>query len=532
MSTTSPRPSVPWLLQVPRIRDVHAPGWFQRLPLWLSTGGILVVLVAISAVLRSRFITGQLWGDEAISVGIASHPLSAIPGVLRHDGSAPLYYVLLHVWVSAFGSGEVATHALSLLIGLLCIPLAMWSGWSLFGRRAGVAAAVLFAFSPFLTQYAEETQPYELLALLGLIATVAFLKGFLAGRRPFVIVFAVTLALLLYTSFWAIFFWAGAAAALLVPQRSAEDRHRLRRDGALAFAGAAILFAPWIPTLIYQMAHTTSPWGYGDHAGFGFPSSLLGSDRVTVALAVATAVALLPLATSERRRTPEARMMWALLLLAVVAAALARVLSIVSPVWETRYLASVLAALLLVGAVACARSGVLGVVAIVLTLAFVANSASFAPQYKSDMRDVAGELAPYLRPGDVVLVAQPDQTPLASYYFPAGVRFATPLGPVSEPSYMNWVDAYSRLQRADPQRTLTRLLAGLRPGQRLLYTRPLTEGIKAWSAPWSTLVRRRAAQWGALIVADHQLRPIAVAPHNYRSACCVADSAVLYTKLG
>ncbi len=64
-----------------------------------------------------------------------------------------------------------------------------------------------------------------------------------------------------------------------------------------------------------------------------------------------------------------------------------------------------------------------------LTLAFAANAASFAPQYKSDMRDVAGELAPYLRSGDTVLVGSPDQSALAYYYLPAGLRFATPMGP-------------------------------------------------------------------------------------------------------
>jgi hypothetical protein len=47
-------------------------------------------------------------------------------------------------------------------------------------------------------------------------------------------------------------------------------------------------------------------------------------------------------------------------------------------------------------------------------------------------------------------------------------------------------------------------------------------------------VRRRAAQWGALLSTDPHLKPIAgaLAPHNYRGACCVADSAIVYTKLG
>jgi hypothetical protein len=62
----------------------------------------------------------------------------------------------------------------------------------------------------------------------------------------------------------------------------------------------------------------------------------------------------------------------------------------------------------------------------------------------------------------------------------------------------------------------------------------LTEGAQDWQAPWTQLVRRRSAQWGAILtsyVDAGTLTPIAWAPHNYRGACCVADSAVLYKKV-
>jgi hypothetical protein len=44
-------------------------------------------------------------------------------------------------------------------------------------------------------------------------------------------------------------------------------------------------------------------------------------------------------------------------------------------------------------------------------------------------------------------------------------------------------------------------------------------------------VRRRSAQWGAILSADRGLQQVWLAPHNYRGACCVGDSAVLYRKL-
>src|ERR1700724_117267 len=92
---------------------------FQRLPNWAIAGGVLAVLLAASVFIRTRYIGGQFWMDEAITTGIASHSLSAIPGILRHDGSPPLFYLLLHLWMSVFGSSESATHALTLVIGLL-----------------------------------------------------------------------------------------------------------------------------------------------------------------------------------------------------------------------------------------------------------------------------------------------------------------------------------------------------------------------------------------------------------------------------
>ena len=53
------------------------------------------------------------WVDESMSIGIASHPISEIPTVLRQDGTPPLFYVLLHVWMRLFGTGEQATASLS-----------------------------------------------------------------------------------------------------------------------------------------------------------------------------------------------------------------------------------------------------------------------------------------------------------------------------------------------------------------------------------------------------------------------------------
>ncbi len=539
MSTaTRPHRPLSQLIGIPPIREVHAPAWFNRLPTWLSTGGIVFVLMAVSAVLRTRQISGELWFNEAIAVGVAQHSLGDLPGLVRNSGGSPLYYVLLHFWIDAVGSSSTDVHWLSGLIALLTIPAAMWVGWSLGGRRAGIFAAILFAFSSYMTQFSEEAQPYELLVLLSLLTTAGFLQGFVYRRRRYLVLFAVGLEAMLYTQATAGLYAFGAVCALglvywLLTPGSPSVRAGFLRDAAICLVAVALFYLPWLPTTIHQISHDTSPWHYGPIAGASVPSGITGGGRVDATLLVALLVGCVPMLVAARRRSAEAVAIWALIVLALLGIVLARLGLVAGPSWITRYLGVMVAPLLLLAALASARARVVGVVAIAITIAFCANPGSFAPGHKSDMQEVAGQLGPLLHRGDAVAVAQPEQTPLAYYYLPSGLRWSTTLGPVSKPSVMNWSDAYSRLQDAAPSSTIGAVVASLKPGQQLLFMRPLTEGVMNWKAPWAELVRRRAAQWGQILTrdaADGVLTQVAVAPAYYPSACCVASSAVLYRK--
>jgi mannosyltransferase len=533
MATTVDAPPV---RGVPRVVDVHEPRWLERIPTWASAGGLLIVLTAISAFIRTRYISGQLWEDEAITVGIASHSLSAIPGVLRHDGSPPLFYLLLHFWIKAFGASEAATHTLPLLFGLLCIPAGMWAGWSIFGRRTGIYMAILCAFSTFLTAYATETRMYELMALLGILETAAFIHAFVFRRRRYLIMFAVCEALMLYTHGWGLFFGAGSVIALIPIWRASDDRRGLVRDAVMAYVGAGILFLPWLLNFVYQATHTGAPWA--PKIKFGVPvllsRDLLGSDRITVTLLAALIVGLGALFVPRNWRTRDGVLMWTLIWLVAGTLIIAWLASQITPAFVARYMAPVLAGILLLAAWGAARSGVLGLVCIALSVLFVGHISSYAPKDKSDMRDISGEMRPLLGSDALVVSAQPDSTPLAWYYLPDGLRYATTIGPVTDPTYMNWVYALKRLQDARPAATLDPLVASLKPGQQLLYIRPLTEGANNWRSSWTELVRLRAAQWGQLLqndVASGVLKPIAWAPHNYRGSSVLAYSAVLYQKV-
>src|SRR5918998_1899706 len=185
---------------------------------------ILGALVLISLYLRTRALGASLWMDEGLSIGIPPQPFFDIPGVLRQDGSPPLYYLALSLWMDIFGNCPAETQGLSVAFSLLAIPGGLWAGWSLFGRRAGLICAALGAFNPFLTTYAQETRMYSLMVVLSLLTCAAFLHVYVYRNRKYLPLFAGLLAAMLYTHGWGIFVGAGTRVAAAAPLLSADGR--------------------------------------------------------------------------------------------------------------------------------------------------------------------------------------------------------------------------------------------------------------------------------------------------------------------
>lgn len=541
MTTTIsiPAAAAPEPTRIVRDFKLWVPGWLARRPEWFRVGGFLLIIMLASAAMRTIFLNGQYWMDEGIAVGISSHSLSSIPGILRMDGSPPLYYMMLHIWMQMFGDTPVATHSMSLLFGTLTIPVGYWGGASLVSKRAGMMAAILFGTSAFLTGYSQETRMYALMALLGAIASVAFIHAFVYRRRKYVPVFAIAQALMLYTHAWALFFGAGSFLAVILLYRisAPEERENFIKDALFAYVGAAVLFLPWLPNFIYQTIHTAAPWDSSPQLGAPVQLSrnVLGGDSITAATVLAALLGISDLVLRRNRGTKLAHTLFILVAIPVFTLLLAWIASQVTPAWVPRYFAPIVPPILLVLALGMSRSGVIGAGALIFAVIFLSHPAAYAPAVKSDMQSVSYEVGPYLHKGDLVISGQPEQVPLTYYYLPAGLKFSSTIGPVQNPTYMNWVNALDRFRDAKPSKVLPPMLNALKPGQQVLFIRPLTEGNADWVSPWTRLIRFRSAQWGYILtqyVKEGKLKVETYAPHNYVGSCCVADSALLYKKIG
>jgi mannosyltransferase len=509
--------------RLPSVREIPSAA------IW--TGVIVAALTVLSLFLRTRALGASLWMDEGLSIGIAGQPLFDIPSVLKQDGSPPLYYMLLHGWMDAFGDGPAQTQGLSVLISLVAVPGGFWAGWSLFGRRAGLILAALAAVNPFLTNYAQETRMYSLMVVLSLLSTAAFVNVFIYRRRGYIPLFGLLLAAMIYTHNWGLFVGVGLFAGLVPVLASSEDRRPLVKDALIGFGIAALLYLPWLPTLLYQVSHTGAPWLNSPRLGapVQISKSLLGGGTATVALVLAAGsglAAVLAKSTDERQR----RAIYVTFTIGVATLVFAWLVSQVSPAWTTRYLGVALGPLLILSAAGLARAGKLGIVGLIIVAGIWIIPHTSNLENKSNAADLGGAVGTKLHPGDVVVTLQPEQHPLIHYNIPPGMREATEIGPVKTKGVMDWRDAEDKLKAATPEKNLKPLVDTLRPSQQVLLVYPVTTNIDDWDAPWTQLVRRRASQWGSYMSASKCFTREEAVPPFYRRARRIGVRGVIYTK--
>lgn len=493
---------------LPRLAGYRRPRLLQNDRRLLGAFAILALLLRVPNLGRAY------WIDEGISVGIASHRLSQLPRLLRHDGSPPLFYVLLHFWMEILGRSEVATHLLPLLISLATVPLGYWAGRELFGRRAGLGAAALLATNPFLNWYSTETRMYTLVVALSLVAVTFAWRGFRDSRPTDAIGAVIAFAALMYTHDWAIYLTGATGAVLLWLAWSSRDRLRLIWVAGSGLA-VTVLWLPWLPSFLYQARNTAAPWavrpGIGDF--FADPSTILGG---TLGFLVVPALAVGVWLCRNLVRHDERRAAGVLAVVALAATAAGFLGAMIEPSWTARYLAIIVGPYLLAAAGVLTTSlrgrAVLGGVCAALVLWALVGIVLPNPSRryaKDNMAAVAAAAGPHMAPGDLVVVDQTEQLAVARYYLSGRLTYATPTGPVADPTVVDWRNLVSRLEQATPCSALGPTVDALAVGSSVLEIVPARR-LGATGSAWSRAVTSQVTEVDQFLTDDPALRAVAV----------------------
>jgi mannosyltransferase len=431
----------------------------------VATGVIAVAVAAVLAVaVALRFwTTSDLWLDEALTVNIAHLPLHEIPSYLKRDGSPPLYYYLLHFWMSLFGTSDVAVRSLSGVFGVITLPLVWLAGRRLGGKTLAWAALLLLASSPFAVRYDTETRMYALVTLLTVLGFLALDRSLSKPRPGNLVAVGVITALLLYTHYWALYL---VGTVVLWLGWEAWRGRTLWRTGArrslVAVLVGCLAFIPWLPIFWFQTRHTGTPWAttasfasmVSAISAFAGGGSNSGKALGLMIFALA-GLGVFGLAAGRRHinldlRTQPASRPLAWVVIGTLGAALAGGL-VAKSTFDPRYASVVFIPLILLVAVGVStfvdRRIRLGVLALAVAVG-LAGAIPDVTTNRTQAGQVAQAIATYAKPGDIVAYCPDQLGPAVNRLLPAGRYVQTTFPRRTGPDFVNWVDYGAAVKRA------------------------------------------------------------------------------------
>jgi mannosyltransferase len=186
----------------------------------------------------------SFWLDEGLTMEVARLPwFQFLHALWFGDANMSLYLLLLRTWLR-FGSSEGFIRGLSVLFSVATVPPTFFLGARLFGRRAGLLAALLLAINAYHIRYAQEARSYAMAVFFVVVATWLLARNLQSPATAHWGMYAVVCALATYSHFF---------SALLVPAH-AISLLSLRRDEIplRSFLLSLLLFGAMIsPIAIY-----------------------------------------------------------------------------------------------------------------------------------------------------------------------------------------------------------------------------------------------------------------------------------------
>ena len=372
------------------------------------------------------------WRDEAATLAAVHRPFGALVRMLGHvDAVHGAYYMFIWVLVRIAGTGELATRLPSALAMAAAAAGIAVTGRRLVSPRAGLAAGLVFALLPEVSNYGQDTRPYALVMALAVTASYLLTRVLDPGgpHRRWLLAYAACVAALGVGNIFSLLLIPahGITVALTAGRRS----HRagalaLLRGWAAAAGGAVALVSPLIAVGFRERGQIgwIKPL---DLTTAGTVTSLVGPLGLFLLMitivAAAVIIAAVPGRSSFRSSWPAGlpalSLPWLLFPPAVLLGA-----SMVQPVYTFRYiLFCVPAVALLAGAALASLGRAAGAVALALVLltGLPEQIAERGPDGHGDnIRGIDRIVAAGERPGDGVFYVD-NGARTVSFAYPYGL---------------------------------------------------------------------------------------------------------------
>ncbi len=159
--------------------------WRDRELTWLDWLLAIAAAFVWMLLVRAGPLSLPYFWDEADvyvpgSIWVAQHGLNVSPGVFPDDysrGHPPLLYFIAGVAFFLFGPSPTTGHLVVLPFSVLALAGTYLLGAATFGRRVGIAAALLLGATPLFLSIGTMLLPEPLLMALTVLAFLMFARG-------------------------------------------------------------------------------------------------------------------------------------------------------------------------------------------------------------------------------------------------------------------------------------------------------------------------------------------------------------------
>ncbi len=233
---------------------------------------VLAGILITATVLRFYALDGGLWLDEVLTyVEYARMPLGEIVTTYHSENQHFLYTLLAHASFLIFGESAQSLRLPAVLFGIGSIWALYMLGRYVGGPREALLAAAMLAFSYHHVWFSQNARGYTGLLFWTLLASWLLLRGMREARPQLWLLYAIAVALGVYTHITMLFVFLGHLiiylAAPVVRRRAIwPDRWA---GLFIGFCAAALLtlqlHALALPQMIGAIAGTTSvvaAWRY------------------------------------------------------------------------------------------------------------------------------------------------------------------------------------------------------------------------------------------------------------------------------
>ncbi|MFC2137850.1 glycosyltransferase family 39 protein [Bacteroidota bacterium] len=166
----------------------------------------LLVIIIANLILKAYNLSGaSLFLDETSQIMMSFMDFQETIEYSLENPNAPVYTLLLNIWIKIFGISEVATRWLSVILSTAIIPILYFFCKRFFNHTCAIIAILFFSVSNLQMHYSHDVRSYALVSLLVTISFYLFLSILEKQNWKKLLWYTVVNSLLLYTHLTSVF---------------------------------------------------------------------------------------------------------------------------------------------------------------------------------------------------------------------------------------------------------------------------------------------------------------------------------------